>query len=145
MNRRVILADRHLGILGGVHALLHGLFETVVMVADERSLADAVTMLDPEVVAVDLSLSGGQEADLVGRLTEGHRGLRLVVLSVYDEPSVADRVMAAGAAGFVLKRTAATDLVPAVRAALAGSNYVSPRCGRVEAVRVTGSERKQDP
>lgn len=128
---RLLLADRHLGMLGSTHALLCGLFETVVMVADERSLTEAVTTLDPELVVVDLSLPGGQEADLVGRLMEDHPDLRLVVLSVYDEPEIADRIMATGVAGYVLKHSAATDLVPAVRAALNGVNFVSPAVQQV--------------
>ena len=123
---RLLLADRHLGVLGGVHGLLHGLFETVVMVADERSLAEAVPTLDPELVVVDLSLPGDGGADLVGRLLENRPDLRLVVRSVHDEPEVAERLMGAGAAGFVLKRSAATDLVPAVLAVLGGGTYVSP-------------------
>lgn len=126
VNRRVILADRHLGMLGGVHGLLHGLFEAVVMVADERSLADVVATLDPDLVVVDLSLAEGREPDIAGRILEHHTGLRLVVLGVDDEPTVAGRVLAAGAAGYVLKRSAATDLVPAVCAAVAGGTYVSP-------------------
>jgi DNA-binding NarL/FixJ family response regulator len=123
---RLLLADRHLGVLGGAHGLLQDLFETAVMVADEQSLTDAVAVFRPDLVVVDLSLPGGQEGDLPGRLLATHPGLRLVGLSVHDEPSVADQLIAAGLAGFVLKRAAATDLVPAVRAALAGGTYVSP-------------------
>lgn len=128
---RLLLADRHLGVLGGVYSLLHDLFEIVVMVADEPSLTKSLAALEPDVIVVDLSLPGGQEADIACRLMECHRGLRLIVLSLHDEPSVADRIMTIGAAGFVLKRTAATDLVPAVRAALAGGTFVSPAVGEV--------------
>ena len=77
-------------------------------------------------VAVAREEAVGQEADLAGRLMATHPGLRLIVLSVHDEPSVADHLIAAGVAGFVVKRAAATDLVPAVRAVLAGGTYVSP-------------------
>ena len=126
MNSRVILADRHLGMLGSVHSLLHDLFETVVMVTDERSLAEVVATLDPDLVVVDLSLPVGEEPDIAGRLVERRPGLRLVVLGVHDEPAVADRLLATGVAGYVIKRATATDLIPAVRAALAGSTFVSP-------------------
>jgi len=53
---RLLLADRHLGVLGGVHGLLHDLFDSVVMVADAQSLAEAVTDLGPDLVVMDLSL-----------------------------------------------------------------------------------------
>jgi DNA-binding NarL/FixJ family response regulator len=123
---RVLLADGHLGMLGGVHSLLDALFETVLMVADERSLVDAVTTFKPDLVVVDLSLPGEGEANVARRLMGRHPDLRVIVLSVHDEPTVVDQVLSAGVAGFVLKRSAATDLVPAVEEVLRGGTYVSP-------------------
>ncbi len=80
-------------------------------------------------------------------LMERHPGLRLIVLSVHDDPSVAHEIGNAGAAGFVLKRSAATDLIPAVREALRGGRYVSPGVGRGgtrrEALPAWGTEGKR--
>jgi DNA-binding NarL/FixJ family response regulator len=115
-----------MNMLVSVHGLLHGLFETVVMVADERSLMDAVEMLRPQLVAVDLSLPGTGEANIVRRLKDRDPTARIVVLSVHDDPTVARQVRSAGAAGFVLKRTAATELAPAIDEVLRGGVYVSP-------------------
>ena len=123
---RILLADSHLGMLGGVHSLLDALFETVLMVADERSLLEAVTTFKPELVVVDLSLPGEGEANIASRLMGSHPGLRLIVLSVHDEPTVAGHLLSAGVAGFVLKRAAATDLIPAIKEVLRGQVYVSP-------------------
>ena len=122
---RVLLADSHLGMLGGVHRLLDGLFEAVLMVADERSLLDAITEFKPGLVVVDLSLPDSGEVNIARRLIERHPELRLIILSVHDEPTVAAQVRAAGAAGFVLKRAAATDLVAAIQEVLRGGVYVS--------------------
>jgi DNA-binding NarL/FixJ family response regulator len=122
---RVLLADNHLNMLGGVHRLLDALFEAVLMVADERSLMEAVRTFQPDLVVLDLSLPGHGEANLVGRLLERHAGLRVIVLSVHDEPTVADRMLSAGVAGFVLKRAAGTDLIPAVQRVL-GKGEASP-------------------
>ena len=123
---RVLLADSHLGMLGGVHSLLDALFETVLMVADERSLMEAVATFKPDLVVVDLSLPREGEADIARRLMGGHPDLRLIVLSVHDEPTVAGQMMRAGVAGFVLKRSTATDLIPAVGEVLRGGTYVCP-------------------
>lgn len=71
---RALLADSHLGMLGGVHSLLGALFETVVMVADERSLVDAITDFKPDLVVVDLSLPGEGEANIARRLLAGRWG-----------------------------------------------------------------------
>lgn len=123
---RLILADRHLGVLQGSQGLLRDLFDSIVMVADEQSLIEATSDFSPDLVILDLSLSIGQDACLAERLLKCHPGLRLVVVCVHEEPSVADRLLAAGATCFVAKRAIGTDLRPAVRAAIAGNAYVSP-------------------
>src|SRR5262249_24845580 len=84
------------------------------------------TTFEPELVVVDLSLPGEGEANIARRLLQRHPGLRLIVLSVHDEATVVSQVREAGAAGFVLKRAAATDLGPAVQEVLRGGGYVSP-------------------
>jgi DNA-binding NarL/FixJ family response regulator len=123
---RVLLADSHLGMLGGVHSLLDALFETVLMVADERSLMEAVTTFKPDLVVVDLSLPREGEANIARRLMGRHSDLRLIVLSVHDEPTVVGQMLSTGVAGFVLKRSASMDLIPAVKEVLRGGTYVCP-------------------
>jgi len=123
---RVLLADSHLGVLGGVHGLLDALFETVFMVADEQSLMEATATFKPDLVVVDLSLPMSGEENIVTQLMSQLSDIRLVVLSIHDDPTVAKVVLNAGAAGFVLKRTAGTDLTPAVNEVLRGGVYVSP-------------------
>jgi len=138
---RVLLADSHLGMLGGAHSLLDALFETVLMVADERSLLNAVTTFKPDLVVVDLSLPCAGEANIARQLIGRHPDLRLILLSVHDEPTVVSQMLSAGVAGFVLKRAAGTDLVPAVKQVLQGIVYVSPAvrqdCAKVENQRPT--------
>src|ERR1700680_3789464 len=98
---RVLLADSHLGMLQGVYSMLDVLFETVLMVADERSLIEAIATFEPELVVVDLSLPGIGEANVARRLMERHPDLRLIVLSVHDDPTVAALIRNTGAPGFV--------------------------------------------
>ena len=123
---RVLLADSHLSMLQGVHSLLDALFETVLMVADERSLIEAIATFKPELVVVDLSLPGVGEANVARRLMGRHPDLRLIVLSVHDDPTVATLIKNTGAAGFVLKRRTATELLPAIQEVLRGGTYASP-------------------
>jgi DNA-binding NarL/FixJ family response regulator len=123
---RVLLADSHLNMLGGGYTLLSIAFDTVMMVADEASLLDAAATFKPELVVVDLSLPHAGEANIVKRLVEHSPDLRFIVLSVHDELALVSQLLHAGAAGFVLKRAAATDLLPAVAEVLRGGVYVSP-------------------
>ncbi len=125
-ERCVILADSHQNMLEGVRSLLETMFETVVMVADEESLFEALNKIKPELTVVDLSLLASGEDHIVGQLKASHPGLKLIILSIHDEPAVARKVMSAGALGFVLKRCAATDLLEAVESVNRGETFVSP-------------------
>ena len=122
----VLLADSHLALLQGVHSLLASLFLSVVMVADEGSLLETIERLDPDLVVVDLSMPVQEGTNVARQLMNRFPHLRLIALSVHDEPTVAAQIRNEGVAGFVLKRTAATDLVAAVEAVLAGGCFVSP-------------------
>jgi len=110
----VLLADRHTGLTEAVRGLLETAFRAVVMVADETSLLEAASRLQPEVAVVDLSLAQGSGLGWLPAVRERCPDLKVVVTSVYDESSVRRAVMAAGADAFVLKRAIATDLLPTV-------------------------------
>jgi DNA-binding NarL/FixJ family response regulator len=114
-------------MLEGIRGLLETMFEAVVMVADDTSLFDTAARLDADLIVVDLSLPVSRDVNIVRRLKERFPECKLIVLSVHEEPIAVEKVMAAGAQGFVLKRSAATDLIPAVRAVLRGRKYISPQ------------------
>lgn len=123
----VVLADRHHGLTEGMRGLLETVFRVVVMVADEASLLESALRLEPTVAVVDLSLARDRGLGWVTRFRERCPGTKVVILSVHDEPEVARAVMRAGADGFVLKRSVATELLPAVEAVLAGGRYPEMR------------------
>jgi two-component system secretion response regulator SsrB len=122
----VLLADRHHALSEGVRGLLETTFKAIVMVADEASLFEIATRLPVALAVMDLSLTRGEGIGLVRRLRSVCPKLKLIVLSVHDEVSVCQSALEAGANGFVLKRSIATDLLPAVDSILAGKPYVSP-------------------
>jgi DNA-binding NarL/FixJ family response regulator len=121
----VLLADRHHGLTEGVRGLLETAFGTVVMVADEVSLLDGAARLRPDLAVVDLSLARASGLGWLRELRQRCPDLKVIVLSVHDEPSVGRAAMAAGADAFVLKRAIATDLLPVVDAVCRGENMNS--------------------
>jgi len=123
---RVLLADRHQSMLEGIRNLLETVFEVVVMVADEKSLLDSLDKVHPDLVVVDLSLAITEEVNVARRIKKRLPEMKVIILSVHDEQTAVDDCLSAGAAGFVLKRTATNDLIPAVWEALKGRTYVSP-------------------
>ncbi len=121
-----ILADKHSSMLGGIRRLLEDEVETVLMVTDEISLNDALENFNPDVVVADLSLPTLTGTNIAWTLKKNFPKIKVIILSIHDKESVLDDVMAAGVEGFVLKRRALIDLIPAIREVLKGNKYISP-------------------
>jgi two-component system, NarL family, nitrate/nitrite response regulator NarL len=123
---RIILADKHPQMLGGIRRLLEDEVETVLMVADEISLKHALENFNPDVVVADLSLPISTKTNIAWVLKKQFPQVKVIILSIHDEKAVLDDVMAAGVEGFVLKHRAVIDLIPAIRGVLQGHKYISP-------------------
>ena len=125
-QERVLLADKHQNMLAGVRTLLESMFDKVFMVANENSLFEAAEKINPNLIVADLSLPVTSEINIARSLKKSFPEIQLIILSVHDEQTVINECMEAGAAGFVLKRSAVDDLVPAIKAVIQGEKYISP-------------------
>ena len=88
------------------------------------SLFESAERIQPTLAVVDLSLVRGHFRPWLSSLRARSPGMKLIVLSLHDQPSVCRSAMDAGADAFVLKRAIATDLLPAVDAVMAGHTFV---------------------
>lgn len=120
-----ILADRHVTLVEGIRDLLETAFQTVYLVSDTSTLRDGALRLLPALIVLDLSLAGHDVVAVLREIRDLSPATRVLVLTVYDEPSVARMAMDAGAHGIVIKRCIGNDLMPAVDALLRGEEYVS--------------------
>lgn len=125
-SARVLLADSHQNMLAGIRSLLETAFDVVIMVADETSLLDSLDKVRPDLVVVDLSMPITAEVNIARRIMKHNPETKIIILSVHDEQTAVEDCLSAGATGFVLKRTASNDLIPAVWEVLKGRTYVSP-------------------
>ena len=123
---RVLLADDHRILAEGLRGLLEPEFEVVGVVADGRELVAAARELRPDVVVADITMPSLNGIEAAVQLR--HLGIeaRVVFLTMHRDVAYARRAMEAGAAGFVLKHSAASEIVTAVREALRGQTYVTP-------------------
>lgn len=122
----VLLADCNLRLSEGLRGLLETVFTEVFLVADRASLMEGAQRLAPALVVVDVGFAEGDLASFLLAIRDRAPAAKLLVLSVHDEPTVAQAVFVAGADGLVLKRSIATELLPAIDALRAGQRYVSP-------------------
>jgi len=125
---RIILAETHPTFVGVVRLILQETMGAMFMVADERSLIEALADTHVDLVIADLSFPVSSGESVVRLIHKLKPKLKSIILSVHDEQTVVNECLAAGAKGFVLKRTASTDLLPAVEAVLKGGAYISPFC-----------------
>jgi DNA-binding NarL/FixJ family response regulator len=121
----LILADSHHEMLGGLRKLLAPLFDATLMVADDESLITAATMARADLIVVDLSLPVSGQVNVARRLKAKFPDTKFIILSIHDEQEAINECLEAGASGFVLKRSAVSDLIPAVEAVMRGGTYVS--------------------
>ena len=125
-RRRVVLAEDHARIAEQLRALLEPEFEVVATVADGYALLQAVDDARPDVVVTDIMMPGLDGIAATAELLARHPNTRVILVTVHDDPELAERGYASGALAYVSKHSAGHELVPAVRAAMRGDRYVSP-------------------
>jgi DNA-binding NarL/FixJ family response regulator len=127
---RLLLAEDHARVAEELRGLLAAQFDVVATVADEHALLRAVDDYHPDVIVTDIVMPGLDGITATVALRSRHPAARVVLVTVHDDRDLAERGYAAGALGYVLKHTAARELVPALRAALRDERYVSPSIRR---------------
>jgi len=123
---RVLLADDHTLLLGAFEKLLASECEIVGQVSDGRALVAAAEALMPDVVVLDIAmpLLNGLEA---GRQIKQKFGnIKLVFLTMNEDADLAAEAFRSGASGYLLKRSAASELPAAIREVMCGRSYVTP-------------------
>lgn len=132
MSIRILIADDHGVIRGGLRALLAA-FSDITVVGEASDGGEAITKaldLKPDILLMDLSMPniGGIEA--TRQLSQSLPGLRILILTVHEDESLLKEVIRAGAAGYVVKRAAEEDLIHAIRVVARGDLYVHPSMTR---------------
>lgn len=127
---RVVLADDHPGLLDAVSRLLASRFDVVGAAGDGLEALRLVTELRPDAVVLDLAMPGLDGLGVTARIRQAGLTAAIVILTVTEDPALAEAAVAAGALGYVIKPHAGSELVAAVEAALAGRRFASTSRGR---------------
>ena len=122
---RVVLADDHCDMRLRVTALLASEFTVVAAVEDGETLIDAEADLHPDVLVIDITMPGISGLEAAALVRRSGSQVPIVFLSVHEEPEFVLAARQTGALGYVSKVHLASDLIPAVRAALDGRRFVS--------------------
>jgi DNA-binding NarL/FixJ family response regulator len=123
---RILVADDHQILAEGLRSLLEPEFEVVAVVADGRELLAAAKKHRPDVIVADITMPALNGIEAAAQLRNLGLKSKVVFLTMHRDVAYARGAMDAGAAGFVLKHSVASELVTAVREALQGRTYVTP-------------------
>ena len=127
----VVLADDHELVRDGIRMVLEAEadIEVVAQAADADAAARYVLGHKPDILVLDLSMPGRPSLELLPQMIDSSPSTSVIVVTMQNEPAFARQALRAGAKGFVIKQSAAGELVSAVRAVLAGETYINPNLG----------------
>ncbi len=156
MNRKikVLIADDHAMFADGVRRLLEKDYEVVGSVSDGRLLLEETKRLRPDVVIADISMPSLNGIDAARQLRAADKRLKIVLLTMHEDVTLASRAFEAGVSGYLLKHSASEELLTALKEVLTGRTYITPRIagdllqvmqtrdGKAKEVTLTGRERE---
>lgn len=123
---RVLLADDHAMFTEGLRSILGPHFEIVGTATDGEQVIAAVQRLHPDVVVMDISMPLLNGIKAARKLQKMGTSAKIIFLTMVGDPAVVTEAFHAGAAGYVLKIWAGSEIITAIREALQGRTYVSP-------------------
>jgi DNA-binding NarL/FixJ family response regulator len=127
---RVLLADDHTILTEAFRKLLSSRCEIVGMVSDGRALLQAALALKPDVVVADIGMPLLNGLEAARQLKSKMPTIKLVFVTMNEDPDIAVEAMRLGASGYLLKSSAASELFQAIQAALKAKTYVTPQIAR---------------
>jgi len=126
MRPRILIADDHKMFAQGLASLLEDEFDLVGMVADGFALLEQTTLLNPDVIIVDISMPGLNGLEAIRRLQQKGSSAKVVVLTMHADPRLVSEALRCGANGYVLKQSAGEDLIFAIREVMESRRYMTP-------------------
>ena len=129
---RLVVADDHKLMVRAVVRLLSAEFDVVETASDGSDALKAAERLDPDAIVLDISMPGLDGIEVARRLKASGSRVKIVFLTVHDDPDFLRVALEAGAHGYILKSRMPAELVPAIRAALRDRIFVSPVRGRTD-------------
>jgi len=129
---RVLLADDHTLVRGGIRSLLETIenLEVIAESGDGREALELIARHRPDVALLDIGMPGMNGIEIARQSVQASPKTKIVILSMYDDKTHVTQAIRAGVAGYLLKGAAVVELPLAIKAVLKGELYLTPRVSR---------------
>ena len=123
---RILLADDHVTVRHGLKLLIDGQPDMIVVseVSDGNAAIQSALVLKPDVIVMDISMPGMNGLVATRKLKQLQPGVAIVTLTRHADDAYLQELLRAGVSGYVLKQSAPTELLQAIRAAASGGQYL---------------------
>ena len=125
-STRILLADDHALLLDALTKILADDWTVVGQVSDGNLLPAAVQTLRPDILVLDIAMPPVNGLSLGRQIKQLHPSVKVIFLTMNEDPDVAAEAFRAGASAYVLKRSAASELSTAIREVTRGATYITP-------------------
>lgn len=146
---RLLLADDHTLVRGGIRALLNEL-EQVEVIAEANDGREALSLIEshrPDIVLMDIAMSGMNGLEATMRVTRDFPDIRVVILSMHTNEEYVLQALRSGAVGYLLKDAGISELEIAIEAVSRGETYLSPPVSKhviSDYIRRVGADARED-
>jgi len=123
---RVLLADDHRMLADALKGVLEPRCEVVGTVSDGRALLEAAAKLQPSIIVLDIAMPRLNGLDAGRQLKAKMPGVKLIFMTMHEDPYLVGEAFRAGGSAFLLKEAAASELIDALEQVLKGGSYVTP-------------------
>lgn len=123
---KVLLADDHSLVLEGFRRILEDECDIVGTAEDGRALLEAAARLKPHVILLDISMPLLNGIDATRQLKKALPDLKVIFVTMHADPAYLNEAFKAGASGYLLKRSAGSELIQAIHSVLGGNYFVTP-------------------
>jgi DNA-binding NarL/FixJ family response regulator len=142
---KVLLADDHAIFRAGLRRLVEEAGDMVVVAeaADGHEAIKRVHDINPDVAVIDISMPGLDGLEVISQLSSSHPTLPVLVLTMHEEEQYVVRTIAAGAKGYLTKRSVPEQLVKAIRKVHGGGRYLTEEAAELLALRMASGARNR--
>lgn len=139
---RILIADDHRMVAEGLRSMLAPECDLVEIVEDGEELIEAARRIDPDVIVADITMPRLNGLEAIERLRAENCRAKILFLTMHKDLTYAARALQAGASGFLLKHSASSELLVAIRRVLSNQTYVTPEIAtRLREAQQSGFER----